>query len=171
MKNKLEQYITNHYYDLLAIAKKYTKNDDWSFELLNDVLFQILSKEKLNIGVEDKDIKSYIIRCLMVNWCYPTSPFYRKIKKPMLNDVELNEALHITNEESETSRHKLLELIEIEYSELNLLNKVIFEKYMLLGSMKKVSSDTNFSLGSIHKYINDTKNTIKQNTFKKFNNE
>lgn len=172
MRKELDSYITRNYYELLAIAKKYTKNDDWSQELLHDVISQLYDKKELKIGLDDKDIKSYIIRCLMVNWCYPTSPFSRKIKKPNgLNEVELNEALTIADEESEMNMHKMLELIEMEYSELNFLNKVLFEKYLLLGSMKKVSLDTNFSLGSVHKYINETKQTIKQNTFKKFNNE
>ena len=171
MRKELDSYITRNYYQMLAIAKKYTKNDDWASELLHEVILQLYDKKELNIGLEDKDIKSYIIRCLMVNWCYPSSPFCRKVKRVIINEVELNEALSITDKESETNMHKMLELIEMEYSELNFLNKVLFEKYLLLGSMKKVSLDTNFSLGSVHKYINETKQTIKANTFKKFNNE
>lgn len=171
MRKELDSYITRNYYELLKIAKKYTKSEDWAQELLHDVISQLYDKKELKIGIEDKDIKSYIIRCLMVNWCYASSPFCRKNKRVIINEVELNEALTIADEESETSTHKMLELIEMEYSELNFLNKVIFEKYLILGSMKKVSQDTNFSLGSVHKYINETKQTIKANTFKKFNNE
>lgn len=169
MRTELDRYITNNYYELLKIARKYTKNDDWAYELLNEVLYQLLSKENLNIELEDKQIKYYIVRMLMVNWCYTTSPFYRKIKKDMFA-VDLNEAISITNEESETETHRLLEIIETEYSELDWFNKLLFEKYLLLGSMKKVSTDTKLSLGSVHKFINTTKQKIKANTFKKFNN-
>jgi hypothetical protein len=47
----------------------------------------------------------------------------------------------------------------------------VFEKYMLLGSLKKVSIDTSMSLTSIHEYVNKTKNEIKNNSLKKLENE
>ena len=171
MKNRLENYITNHYYELLAVAKKYTKNDDWSFELLNDVLFQILSNENLKIGVEDKEIKYYIIRCLMVNWCYPSSTFYRKNKKPSMDTIDISEALGLVEEETGQNHHQILDLIESEYSELEWNKRLLFDKYLILGSLKKVSTNTSIPLTNVHKIIKETKNTIKANTFKKLNNE
>ena len=81
MKIEIEQYITNNYYQLLAIAKKYTKNDDWAYELLHEVLLQLYEKKELKLQLDDNSIKYYIIRMLMVNWCYESSPFYKKHKK------------------------------------------------------------------------------------------
>ena len=78
MKNELECYIINNYYQLLKIAKKFTKNKDWAQELLHEVLFQLLDKDDINIPLENEEIKYYIIRALTVNWCQPTSPFYKK---------------------------------------------------------------------------------------------
>jgi hypothetical protein len=39
----------------------------------------------------------------------------------------------------------------------------------VLGSLKKVSTDTRIPLTSIARYVKETKQTIKQNTFRKFN--
>jgi hypothetical protein len=172
MKIEIERYITKNYYELLKIARKYTDNDDWSYELLHEVILQLYDQKSFNnkIKLDDKSIKYYIIRILMVNWCYPTSPFYKKHKREM-KMVELNEVLHITEEETEMEHHKFMEIIEQEFSEVNWWNKVIFEKYMLLGSLKKVAVDTTISLPSIARYVKETKTQVKLNTFKRYNNE
>ena len=108
---------------------------------------------------------------LMVNWCYPSSPFYQKHKKSNLSTVELNDAIHIMNKESEMDSHRFMEIMEQEFGDLNWFNKVIFEKYMVLGSLKKVSVDTSISLPSIGRYVKETRTQVKHNTFKRYNNE
>lgn len=170
MNPNLERYITYHYYELLAIAKKYTKNDHWAQELFHDVIFQFYDQKEYSGKVDDNSLKYYIIRAIMINWCYPTSPFYRREKKYQMSIVDLKEAYQISTDETETDSQKLLDIIEQEWSHTNWFNKIIFEKYMVLGSLKKVSMDTTIPLTSIHKYVNDTRKLIKQNTFKKYNN-
>jgi hypothetical protein len=171
MKIEIEKYITNNYYLLLSLAKKYTKNDDWSYELLHEVILQLYDKKEINVKLQDKDIKYYILKCLMVNWCYPSSPFYKKHKKDNLTTVELNDAIQVMNQESEMDSHKFMEIMEEEFGEVNWFNKVIFEKYMVLGSLKKVSIDTTITLPSIGRYVKETRSQVKYNTFKRFNNE
>jgi hypothetical protein len=107
----------------------------------------------------------------MMSWCYPTSPFYKKYKKDNNNFVELNEAIQMVSEEFESDRHKLMDIIENEWTELDWFNKIIFEKYMVMGSLKKVSLDTTIPLTSIADYVRNTKQTIKKNTIYRFNNE
>ena len=85
--------------------------------------------------------------------------------------VELTEAIELWNQDSEVDRHKFLDIMEEEFSDINWFNKIIFEKYMMLGSLKKVSVNTNISLPSIGRYVKDTKNQVKLNTFKRYNNE
>jgi hypothetical protein len=169
MIKEVELYITKNYYQLLAIAKKYTKNDDWSSELLHEVILQLYDKKELKINLQDNQIKYYIIRCLMVNWTYPSSPFYKKHKRDM-KSVDLTEAMEMAAEDSDTEIHTLLELMEIEWTELNWFNKIIFEKYMVLGSLKKVSKDTTIPLASVGRYIKETKEIIKANTISKYEN-
>lgn len=169
MRIELDNYITKNYYQLLTISKKYTKNDDWAKELLHTVILQLYDKKELNISLDDVSIKSYIIRALMVNWCYPSSPFYRKNKHFGMQDINLEEALNIVDEESEMEHHQLMETLEMEYSELDFFNKNLFNKYLVLGSLKKVSSDTAIPLRSVSRYISDTKEIVKQNIFKKLN--
>ena len=165
---EVELFITKNYYKLLGIAKKYTKNDDWSYELLHEVILQLYNKKELKLKVDDQSILSYIIRMLMVNWCYPSSPFYRKHKKDLHHQVDLSEAIQMTMDESNTEEHRLLELIEVEWAELNWFNKIIFEKFMVLGSLKKVSKDTTIPLSSVGRYVKETRATIKNNTINKF---
>ena len=172
MNKTLEKYIEQNYQSLLLVAKKYTKNDDWASELLHEVIIQLYNKKQSNTILEtEKNIKYYIVRCLMVNWCYPSSPFFRKYKMNELNTVELNEVINTVTDECEMDSHKLLDIIEIEWAEMNWFNKIIFEKYLVLGSMKKVSKDTTIPIASIGRYIKDTKNIIKEKTLIRYNNE
>lgn len=171
MKIEINNYITKNYYFLLSVAKKYTKNNDWASELLHEVILQLYDKNEVNVKLQDKDIKYYIIRMLMVNWCYPSSPFYQKYKKDNLTTVEMTDAIQVMNKESEMDSHKFMEIMEQEFGDLNWFNKVIFEKYMVLGSLKKVAVDTSISLPSIGRYVKETRTQVKYNTFKRYNNE
>jgi hypothetical protein len=169
MIKEIESYIEANYYQLLGIAKKYTKNDDWSSELLHEVIMQLYHKKEWKIKLDNNSIKSYIIRCLMVNWCYPSSPFCKKHKQDN-KFVELNEAIEMAVEDTDTDIHIILDIIEIEWTELNWFNKIIFEKYLTLGSLKKVSKDTTIPLASIGRYVKETKDIIKKNTINKYEN-
>ena len=171
MIKEIECYITKHYYELLKIAKKYTKNDDWASELLHEVILQLYNKKEYRGKLDDNSLKYYLVRIITINWCYPSSPFYRKYKMLDLKTVDLSEVINMFSEENDMDTHKLLDYIETEWTELNWFNKVIFEKYMVLGSLKKVSKDTTIPLSSIGKYVKETKEIIKTKTLIKFNNE
>lgn len=171
MKIEIEKYITNNYYQLLAIAKKYTKNDDWAYELLHEVLLQLYDKKEFKLQLDDNSIKYYIVRMLMVNWCYESSPFYKKHKKDNMTTVELNDAIQVLNEESDMESHRFMEIMEQEFQDQSWFLKIIFEKYILMGSLKKVSIDTTISLPSVGRYVKEIKTQVKHNTFKRYNNE
>lgn len=168
---EVERYITNNYYKLLVICKKYTKNEDWASELLHEIILQLYEKKQMNIKLDDESIKSYIIRCIMVNWVYPSSPFYRKYKKNELNQIELNDAVQMIKDDSQIEHHRFMDIMEEEFADVNWFNKLIFEKYLTFGSLKRVSVDTTITLPSIGRYIKETKQQVKLNTFKRFNNE
>lgn len=170
MKIEIENYINRNYYELLKVAKKYTKNDDWASELLHEVILQLYDSQSLKVKLEDKDIKYYIVRALMVNWCYPTSPFFRKHKALNHKLVDIEDVKNITVEEFNIDEHQLMDILEIEWSDLDVMNKMIFEKYLVLGSLKKVSKDTSIPLASVGRYVKETKETILKNTIKKLNN-
>ena len=170
MKIELEKYITNHYYELLKIAKKYTKDDDWASELLHEIILQLYEQKEYEGKVDDKSLKYYIIRIIMVNWCFPSSPFYRKYKKNKFIDVDIMQVMNITTQENETDVHELMNILETEWSHTNWFNKIIFTKYLTYGSLKKVSKDTTIPLTSIKRYVDETRKTIKLNTFRKLDN-
>lgn len=171
MKIEIETYITKHYYELLEICNKITKNDAFAGDLLNDVLIQLYDKKQIKLkSLEDADIKFYIIKCLTINWYSKNSPFYRKVRRESTLYSELFEMNNLIDNEDVFSEHHFREIMETEFTELNWFHKIIFNKYLTLGSLKKVSIDTNIPLTSIARYVKETRNTIKQNTFKKMDN-
>jgi hypothetical protein len=168
---EVEQYIARNYYKLLKIAHKYTDNDDWASELLHEVVLQLYDKKEYNLKLDDESIKSFIIRCLMVNWCYPSSPFYKKHKKDNFTHVEINDAIQVMKNETEMDEHKFMDIMEQEFQDQSWFHKLLFEKYLTMGSLKKVSIDTKISLPSIGRYIKETRTQVKLSTFKRYNNE
>lgn len=168
MKIEIEQYITKNYYELLNICNKITKNDTFAGDLLNDVILQLYDRDNIRLNkLDDNSIKYYIIKCLTINWYSKTSPFYRKVRRESSLYNELFDVPNLIDTDDVFKEHHILEIIETEFTEMNWFHKIIFEKYMILGSLKKVSTDTKIPLTSIARYVRETKQVIKLNTFRK----
>jgi hypothetical protein len=170
MKIEIERYISKNYYELLKICNKITKHDSFAGDLLNDVLLQLYDKKEINLNkLDDNSIKYYIVKCLTINWYSKTSPFYRKVRRESTLYNELFEVSNLIDTDDVFKEHHILEIVETEFTEIGWFHKIIFEKYMVLGSLKKVSTDTKIPLTSIQRYVKETKQVIRHNTFKKMN--
>lgn len=174
MKPEIENYIIQNYKELKTFCYRLTESSDWSEDLLQDVLLQLYEKEDIKLDkLDTKSIKNYIFKVIITNWCSKTSPFYRKVRRESTLYNELStlptEAPQMMASEDIYDVHKLLEIIEIEWTEVSWFHKIIFEKYMVLGSLKKVAIDTTIPLTSIARYVKETKQQIKQNTITKYN--
>lgn len=172
MKPEIESYITRNYYELLKICKKITKHHDMAGDLLNDVILQLYDKDEIKIkSLDDNSIKYYIVCILKINWVSKNSPFYRRVRREEMMYRDLYDVMDMTEDVSVFDTHELLDIIELEWSEIDWFNKIIFSKWMVMGSLKKVATDTTIPLTSIARYIKETKSTIKQNTLKRLNDE
>lgn len=172
MKIEIERFITQHYYELLTITKKITKGNDWSKDLLHEVILQLYDKKEIKLNsLEPNQIKYYIIKCITINWFSKTSPFFRKVRWESTLYNDLTSLTDIAIENNCFDDHKLMDIIEVEWSEMNWFLKDVFTRYLTLGSLKKVSVDTTIPLTSISRYVNETKSIIKENTFRKLNND
>ena len=168
MKIEIERYITKNYYELLNICNKITKNDSFAGDLLNDVILQLYDRNEIKLkSLQENDIKYYIIKCLTINWYSKTSPFYRKVRRESTLYNELFDVPNLIDNDDVFKEHHILEIIETEFTEMNWFHKIIFEKYMVLGSLKKVSTDTRIPLTSVARYVKETRQVIKLNTFRK----
>lgn len=170
MKPEINNYITREYYNLLKIANKMTKNDYWAGDLLNDVLLQIYERGDIHLNkLDDNTIKYYIVAIMRTNWFSNTSPFYRKVRRESTLYNEISLVNEIPDEDNGLNSHEMLELMEQEWAELDWFRKNVFERYMVMGSLKKVSKSTSIPLTSIARYVNTAKSDIKHNVFKKIN--
>ena len=168
MIKEFNNYITREYNTLLNISNKMTKNDSYAGDLLNYVLLQIYDKPVLKLRtLDDNSIKYYIVAIMRINWFSKTSPFFRKVKRESGLYNELSLVKEIVQHEDSLEEHKLMDLMEEEWAELDWFRKKIFEKYMVMGSLKRVSKDTTIPLTSVARYVNTAKQDIKHNIFKK----
>jgi hypothetical protein len=172
MHKEIEDYLTRNYYQLLTIAKKLTKNDQLSQELLHECILQILEKEKVTLkSYDDNSIKYYIVAIMRINYFSKTSPFFYRIKRErMVMNVDIASCWDMSYEQEEFETEELYQLLEEEYCELNWFKKSLLDMYLALNSsMKAVSRKTNIPIQSISRYIKETRHEVKSNIINKLN--
>jgi len=62
-----------------------------------------------------------------------------------------------------------MEIMEVEYAELNWFHKSVLDLYLQLESLKKVSKQTGVPLTSVVRYVKEAKHRVKTNTINKLN--
>jgi RNA polymerase sigma factor (sigma-70 family) len=171
MNKQIEKYITTNYYELLAIAKKITKNHELTGDLLHEIILQLYNKSDIILQEYSNDqIKYYIVSIIRINWHSNTSPFYYKIRKESSRYVNIEEIFDLADEtQLDFEKQQLFDILEQSWCELDWFRKSLFEMYLTLGSMKKVSKQTRIPLSSISRYLKESKEQIKNNIFIKTN--
>lgn len=170
MNKIIECYITKNYYELLAIAKKITNNNDLSQDLLHEVILQLYNKETIILNeYNDNQIKYYIVSILRINWHSNTSPFYYKVRREFKKYSDLTEVLSMPDDQENFEKQIIFDILEQEWCELDWFRKALFEMYMTLGSMKKVSKKTTIPISSISNYLKESRIQIKNNVLDKLN--
>lgn len=164
MNKLIECYITRNYYQLLSIAKRITKNNQLSNDLLHEVLLQLYDKDDIILkSYDDNSIKYYITAIMRINYYSKTSPFFYKIRRErVLMNVDINECFNMEYEQENFEVQNIFDILEESFSELNWFHKSLMEMYLTLGSMKKVSAKTNIPITSISRYIKEAKRQVKQ---------
>ena len=170
MVKEVECFIVNEYYHLLSICKKYTKNDDFAQELLHFVILELYEKKEINVVLDWTNINRYIVHIITINWCSKESPFYRKIKKFSMNDIDLLECMQIVSEEYNHADDKLLMLLEEEYGDLDWFDKLQFQTYLISGNLKGAAEQGNTTISKVWHNLQQTKKQIKDNILEKLNN-
>ena len=172
MNCKVEEFIKNNYYILLGISKKITKGNELHQELLHEVIVQLYEKKVINLKEYDDDsIRYYITAVLRINWYSRTSPFYYRVRRErVLFNVDLSQCWDLSYEQEEFESEELLQLLEIEYANLDWFKKSLLDMYLSLNSsMKAVSRKTNIPTQSISRYMKETRNTVITNINNKLN--
>jgi hypothetical protein len=173
MHKEIESYLTREYYQLLKIAKKLTKGDQLSQDLLHEVILQLYDKNDIVLkSYDDNSIKYYITAVMRINYYSKTSPFFYKIKRERtLMTVDITTCWDMSYEQESFESEELYQLLEEEYCELNWFKKSLLDMYLSLNSsMKAVSRKTNIPIQSISRYIKETRQEVKTNIINKLNN-
>ena len=171
MNKEIEQYISNNYGELLSIAKKITRNNDLSEDLLHEVILQLYNKKNIVLRqYNDDQIKYYIVSIIRINWHSQTSPFYYRIRKENSKYTNIDELYDLADDQQlEYEKQELFDILEESFCELDWFRKSLFEMYLTLGSMKKVSVKTRIPVSSISRYLKESKEQIKNNITVKTN--
>jgi hypothetical protein len=173
MRKEIESYLTREYYQLLKIAKKLTKGDQLSQDLLHEVILQLYDKNDIILkSYDDNSIKYYITAVMRINYYSKTSPFFYRIKRERtLMTVDVTTCWDMSYEQESFESEELYQLLEEEYCELNWFKKSLLDMYLSLNSsMKAVSRKTNIPIQSISRYIKETRQEVKTNIINKLNN-
>ena len=172
MNQQIELYLSKNYYVLLNIAKKITKQSELSQDLLHEIILQLYDKDEIKLReYDDNSIKYYITAVMRINYYSKTSPFHYRIRRErILFNVDLSQCWDLSYEQEEFESEELLQLLEIEYANLDWFKKSLLDLYLSLNSsMKAVSRKTNIPTQSISRYMKETRNTVITNINNKLN--
>lgn len=173
MNKDIEKYITNHYYDLLEIARKLCKTDsDIHQELLHECIIQLYNKGEIVLrDYDDNNIKYYITAIMRTNYYSKTSPFHYKIRRErMIMNVDLSTCYDLEYEQENYEREELYQLLEQEYCQLTWFQRSLMDMYLTLNSsMKAVSRKTTIPISSISRYFKEIRATTKEAIINKLN--
>lgn len=171
MRSPIDCYITRNYYTLLKITKKITGNHQLSEDLLHEVFFQVLNKEKIVLNSYDDDtLRYYFVSIIRINWISKTSPFHYKVKREMDKYQEFNYNTDIEDTQYDWEKEQLVQAMEVSFTELNFFQKGLLELYMVLGSVNKVAQQTDIPKSSIIKQVRRAKDIIRENTLNRIEN-
>jgi len=172
MNKQIEAFITKNYYELLNIAKKITKGNDLTQDLLHEVIIQLYDKDKIILKkYDDNSIKYYIVAIMRTNWYSTTSPFYYRVRREMVKYVDITQCLEMEAEQESFEKEEILSILEQEWCELDWFHKSLFEMYMALGSLSKVSKKTRIPLTSVSTYMKQSKQQIKEKIAERLKNQ
>lgn len=166
----INQFIQQHYLELLVLFKKITHNHQNHQDLLNDCVLNLLEKgdgycQKL---VEDEKVINYLSKMAKTQFNSKTSPFHLTYRNPK-KTVELQERdLEIEDvKEEEIDIDRFADDVRIYIGNLNIYERTIANRHFEEGKSQRELSK-HYNINRIH--ISKTVNTIKSNiqlTFKK----
>lgn len=180
MNCKINDYIVRNYKELQGIAKKITKGNQLSEDLLQECLLQLYEKDEIKLKKYcDSSIKYYITAVMRINYNSKTSPFYYRIRKEAQTYLELfddysYEPLYDFEYEEQSlalEKEKLICILETEYVNLEWFEKSIFDLYIVMGSIKKVAKKTQIPVSNVARYIREIRTKIKLNMESRLNDE
>jgi hypothetical protein len=168
MNQKIEAYITKHYYELANIAKKLTKNHDLSDDLFHEILIQLYEKDKIILKRYDDDsIRYYIVAIMRINWYSKTSPFYYKVRREIDKYSDLSEFVDYGESgQFDFEKEEIISILEVEWCNLDWFRKSLVQMYIELGSINKVAKKTRIPKTSVSNYLKQSREIIKTNLFK-----
>ena len=172
MNKEVELYITNNYYQLLDISKKICKHQpQFAGDLLHFVILELYDKEEIKLKSFDlNSIKYYITAIMRINFHSKTSPWHYKMMKEFKSYNEISDNIYnISTEQEHYETELMMEIMEVEYAELNWFHKSVLDLYLQLESLKKVSKQTMIPLTSVVRYVKEAKHQVKTNTINKLN--
>ena len=167
MLPEIEEVIVKEYYTFLQVCKKYTKHDDWAQELLHYIIADLYERNSIKVRLDYNQIKWYIIQIIKIQWCSKDSGFYRKIKKFSMTEMDLSECMEMQTEEYNHEDDKLMQLLEEEYGDLDLFDKIQFQTYLLTGTLRETAEHQNTTTSKVWHNMQQTKKQIKNNILEK----
>ena len=162
MDKRIEQFIVCHYYELKTIAKRITKGNELTDDLLSECLLQLYEKKEIKLKQYDyNNIKYYITAVLRLNWNSNSSPFFYKYKNKQRKTDEFIDMDLPDEQQTIFESEQVLQFVEIAFTELDWMEKELFELYVVYGSARKVSKETSIPKSNVDKAIRNIKSKLK----------
>ena len=161
----INNYINEHYQEILGKVKGVTKNHELTEDLLQDCILAFFEKgpDYISKIVRDNKVQHYLVRMCHIQFNSSTSPFYTKYRKTSFKTRSI-ENYDFKQEESELKedKTKLSKDIKLYIGNLPLFEKTISHRHLIEGvSQREMSRYYNINRTHISASIDNVKKNIK----------
>lgn len=163
----INNYINEHYQEILGKVKGVTKNHELTEDLLQDCILAFLEKgpDYISKIVRDNKVQHYLVRMAHIQFNSSTSPFYTRYRKASRKSspIEDYEIEQLPTEKKE-DKEKLANDIKIYIGKLPLFDKTIANRHLVDDvSQREMSRYYNINRTHISASIDLTKKNIRMN--------
>jgi len=150
----LNNWINTNHTELINITGKITRNHPDTYELYQEVIYQLLKKPNKIEVLPDEQKKYYFIKVIKNNWNSSTSPFQYHRQKDLVRNIPYDQQQHESLPDSIYEENTpSIEWVYNELEKLDWFDRDLFKLWLELGTYTKVSQDTTIPLNSVGKYI------------------
>ena len=165
MRVDLDQYVSEHYPDIITAAKQVAGGDFG--DLAHEVILQIYEspRPKMEKLAASGELKFWIVRLLINNYRSKTSRYHYKYRKDAIRRRDLAHWVAKWSEPStwQHERERLLQAIDTALAEVPWFDAAVFSIYWEEGhSLNSLAQSTGISRHTLHASIKKCRDHIKQ---------
>jgi DNA-directed RNA polymerase specialized sigma24 family protein len=159
-------YLTTNWNEIRSKVRAVTKGHQCTDDLLNDLVLVLLEKPKQYQEdlIEKKKIQHWFTASASIQFKSATSPFWYRYKKFQSDTCEIQDWLHLSEDNEVDIKEEIVEYIRKQLETYNIYERTLCQEHMLNGlSYSEIGREYKIN----RKYVAETVTPVREELYKK----